>query len=72
MSAAARQHEIYLVINIQEQMDCTKPQAEDEYCPEAKNYLFNTNVVFNRAGVVIDRWALTLSYYFYRVVLSYE
>lgn len=55
MSESARRYELYLVINIQEKMNCSEPQAEEEYCPEAKNYLFNTNVVFDRTGAVINR-----------------
>lgn len=55
ISKAARDNEIYVVINIQEEMNCAEPHAEDEYCPEEKNYLFNTNVVFDRNGAVIDR-----------------
>lgn len=51
---AARQNEIYVVINGRETMDCTI-QNTDEYCPEEKVYVFNTNVVFNREGAVIDR-----------------
>ncbi|XP_032526858.2 vanin-like protein 2 isoform X1 [Danaus plexippus] len=56
ISAAARQNEIYVVINVQEILNCTNPQAEGENCPEQKQYLFNTNVVFNRSGAVIDRY----------------
>ncbi|CAG9559058.1 unnamed protein product [Danaus chrysippus] len=56
ISAAARQNEIYVVINVQEILNCTIPQAEGENCPEQKRYLFNTNVVFNRSGAVIDRY----------------
>ncbi|KAL4711785.1 hypothetical protein ACJJTC_005954 [Scirpophaga incertulas] len=54
ISKAARQHQIYVVINIEESMDCTAPIKEN--CPEAKRYLFNTNVVFDRSGAVIDRY----------------
>ncbi|KPI96015.1 Vanin-like protein 2 [Papilio xuthus] len=54
ISAAARVHQIYVVINVQEVMDCN--DAPGEYCPEQKEYLFNTNVVFDRNGAVIDRY----------------
>ncbi|XP_013146606.1 PREDICTED: vanin-like protein 2 isoform X2 [Papilio polytes] len=54
ISAAAREHLIYVVINVQEVMDCSN--APGEYCPEQKEYLFNTNVVFDRNGAVIDRY----------------
>ncbi|XP_075983847.1 vanin-like protein 2 isoform X2 [Anticarsia gemmatalis] len=55
MSAAARQNSVYLVINVRESVDCTVPQQGEE-CPEAKVYVFNTNVVFDRNGSVIDRY----------------
>ncbi|XP_068623393.1 vanin-like protein 1 isoform X1 [Battus philenor] len=54
ISEAARQHQIYVVINLQELMDCNN--APGEYCPEQKKYQFNTNVVFDRTGAVIDRY----------------
>ncbi|XP_049879633.1 vanin-like protein 1 isoform X4 [Pectinophora gossypiella] len=54
ISAAARANDIYVVINIQEELDCTKDRGEE--CPEQKEYKFNTNVVFNRTGAVIDRY----------------
>lgn len=54
VSAAALEHGIYVVINTEEVVDCTSnPVGED--CPEAKRYLFNTNVVFDRSGAIIDR-----------------
>ncbi|KAL0867648.1 hypothetical protein ABMA27_008399 [Loxostege sticticalis] len=55
VSAAALEHGIYVVINTEEVVDCTSnPVGED--CPEAKRYLFNTNVVFDRSGAIIDRY----------------
>ncbi|CAH2093814.1 unnamed protein product [Euphydryas editha] len=55
ISAAARQNEIYVVINIQEIVNCiTNPN--DEYCPQLNLYYFNTNVVFDRNGTIIDRY----------------
>ncbi|CAH2051806.1 unnamed protein product, partial [Iphiclides podalirius] len=54
ISQAALDHQIYVVINVQELMDCN--DASEEYCPEPKEYLFNTNVVFDRTGSVIDRY----------------
>ncbi|XP_028172897.1 vanin-like protein 2 isoform X1 [Ostrinia furnacalis] len=54
LSAAARQHEIYVLVNLQEEMDCR--DAPGEYCPEEKTYVFNTNVVFDRTGAIIDRY----------------
>ncbi|XP_072934499.1 vanin-like protein 2 isoform X3 [Epargyreus clarus] len=53
-SQTAKQYQIYVVINIQEIVDCN--DAPGEYCPEKKVYLFNTNVVFDRNGAVIDRY----------------
>jgi hypothetical protein len=53
LSTAAREHGIYLVVNLQEEMDCH--DAPGEYCPVDRTYLFNTNVVFDRTGAVIDR-----------------
>lgn len=55
MSAAARDNQIYVVINTRELMDCTRNDT-GEYCPELKEYIFNTNVVFDRNGTVIDRY----------------
>lgn len=55
MSAAARQNAIYLVINVQESLNCSRSQLGEE-CPENKQYYFNTNVVFDRTGAVIDRY----------------
>ncbi|CAK1590457.1 unnamed protein product [Parnassius mnemosyne] len=54
ISGAAQKHQMYVVINVQEVMDCNN--ATGEYCPEQKVYLFNTNVVFDRTGAVIDRY----------------
>ncbi|KAJ8711351.1 hypothetical protein PYW07_008593 [Mythimna separata] len=58
ISSAARTNDIYVVINGREHMDCTIPDtaAAGEYCPEEKEYIFNTNVVFDRSGAVIDRF----------------
>ncbi|XP_045454342.1 vanin-like protein 1 [Melitaea cinxia] len=55
ISSAARQNEIYVVVNIEEYVNCvTNP--DDEYCPQSNVYLFNTNVVFDRNGAIIDRY----------------
>ncbi|CAG4933177.1 unnamed protein product [Colias eurytheme] len=54
ISSAARNNRIYVVINIQEKMDCA--DAPGENCPEKKLYHFNTNVVFDRNGAIIDRY----------------
>ncbi|XP_049699303.2 vanin-like protein 1 isoform X2 [Helicoverpa armigera] len=55
ISTAARANQIYVVINGREMMDCTI-QNTGENCPEEKTYIFNTNVVFDRTGAVIDRF----------------
>ncbi|CAB3220557.1 unnamed protein product [Arctia plantaginis] len=55
LSQASRQNQIYVVINIRENMNCIQP-LEGEECPERKQYYFNTNVVFDRNGAVIDRY----------------
>ncbi|XP_004928912.1 vanin-like protein 2 isoform X1 [Bombyx mori] len=55
ISAAARTNQIYVVVNGRELMDCTKNDT-GEPCPELKEYIFNTNVVFDRNGAVIDRY----------------
>ncbi|CAB3220552.1 unnamed protein product [Arctia plantaginis] len=55
MSAAARRNAIYVVINGRESVDCRQPQ-QGEDCPEQQLYIFNTNVVIDRNGSVIDRY----------------
>ena len=55
MSAAARDNKIYVVLNTRELMDCTRNDTGED-CPELKEYIFNTNVVFDRNGTVIDRY----------------
>lgn len=55
MSEAARSNQIYVVLNTRERVDCVV-NANNETCPEAKQYIFNTNVVFDRTGAVIDRY----------------
>ncbi|KAM3964073.1 vanin-like protein 1 [Aphomia sociella] len=54
ISKAARDNKIYVLINVQEVMDCNN--APGELCPKKKVYKFNTNVVFDRNGAVIDRY----------------
>ncbi|XP_052739170.1 vanin-like protein 1 [Bicyclus anynana] len=56
ISASAIKSQIYVVINVQELMDCRNAGSPGETCPEQKQYRFNTNVVFNRNGAVIDRY----------------
>ncbi|KOB75417.1 Vanin-like protein 1, partial [Operophtera brumata] len=47
--------DIYVVLNTRELVDCVANNS-NENCPEAKEYVFNTNVVFDRTGAVIDRY----------------
>ncbi|XP_034828264.1 vanin-like protein 1 isoform X3 [Maniola hyperantus] len=56
ISTAAKQSQIYVVINMQEMMDCRNGGSPGENCPKQKQYRFNTNVVFDRNGAVIDRY----------------
>ncbi|VVC93049.1 unnamed protein product [Leptidea sinapis] len=42
ISTAAKENAVYVVINLQEVMDCEN--VTGEYCPEKKEYLFNTNI----------------------------
>ncbi|XP_026740918.1 vanin-like protein 3 [Trichoplusia ni] len=57
ISQAALDNQIYVVINGRESMDCTLEDTRAvEYCPEEKAYVFNTNVVFDRNGAIIDRY----------------
>lgn len=61
MSQAALQNQIYVVINIRESMNCMEPQQAED-CPEQIQYYFNTNVVFDRNGAVIDRYIVNLTF----------
>ncbi|XP_011563638.3 vanin-like protein 2 isoform X1 [Plutella xylostella] len=55
LSAAAAEHQVYLVVNVIELLNCsTNPTGEA--CPERQKYQFNTNVVFDRSGAVISRY----------------
>lgn len=51
ISCAARQHEMYIVINHQEKVNCTEND-----CPADGYLVYNTNVVFDRKGAVIARY----------------
>lgn len=55
MSEAAKANQIYVVFNTRELVDCIANDS-NENCPEAKRYIFNTNVVLDRSGAVIDRF----------------
>jgi len=54
ISCAARDNEIYVVINIAEKAPCT-----DEPCPRDKVFYYNSNVVFDRTGKIIARYRKT-------------
>ncbi|GBP27062.1 Vanin-like protein 1 [Eumeta japonica] len=59
LSNAARLNQIYVVINIEELMNCTVV-LEGGNCPNNTDFRFNTNVVFVRNGAVIDRSKMNL------------
>ncbi|KAL6266516.1 hypothetical protein P5V15_003364 [Pogonomyrmex californicus] len=54
ISCAARNNEIYVVINIAEKVPCT-----DVSCPKDKVLYYNSNVVFDRTGKIIARYRKT-------------
>ncbi|XP_045771210.1 vanin-like protein 2 isoform X2 [Maniola jurtina] len=56
ISSAAKENQIYVVVNVEEIVDCTSGDVAGESCPEQKVYLYNTNVVLDRGGAVIDRY----------------
>ncbi|CAH2259698.1 jg24303 [Pararge aegeria aegeria] len=56
ISSAAIENDIYVVINLEELLNCTSGYVTGESCPEQKVYIFSTNVVFDRSGAVIDRY----------------
>jgi hypothetical protein len=66
LSRLAMSYKTYLVANVQEVLYCNDTS---EYCPyedddDDKYYLFNTNVVFDRTGAVINRQAAVFIYIF--------
>ncbi|CAL1687896.1 unnamed protein product [Lasius platythorax] len=54
ISCAARENEIYVVINIAEKLPCT-----GDGCPEDNIFYYNSNVVFDRTGTIIARYRKT-------------
>ncbi|XP_015597848.1 vanin-like protein 1 [Cephus cinctus] len=54
ISCAARDNQIYVVINIAEKLPCEK-----DGCPSDKFLYYNTNVVFDRNGKVIAKYRKT-------------
>ncbi|GBP67322.1 Vanin-like protein 2 [Eumeta japonica] len=57
LSEAARENQIYVVANIRELLDCVfGGDDKGEICPNKKKYIFNSNIVFDRNGAVIDRY----------------
>ncbi|KAL6266517.1 hypothetical protein P5V15_003365 [Pogonomyrmex californicus] len=54
ISCAARDNEIYVVINIAEKVPCT-----DVSCPKDKMFYYNSNVAFDRTGKIIARYRKT-------------
>lgn len=60
ISCAAREKQIYVVINIAEKLSCT-----GSTCPKDKVF-YNSNVVFDRSGKIIARYVdFTLCIYIY-------
>ncbi|XP_011255058.1 vanin-like protein 1 [Camponotus floridanus] len=57
ISCAARDNNIYVVINIAEKLPCT-----GNACPTDKMFYYNTNVVFDRTGKIIARYRKTNLY----------
>jgi predicted amidohydrolase len=58
ISCAARNNEIYVVLNIAEKEACTEP------CPDDKVF-YNSNVVFDRTGKIIARYLVLLHNNYY-------
>lgn len=52
ISCAAREHNMYVVVNHHERVDCD----DDPNCPDDGFLLYNTNVVFDRGGRVVARY----------------
>ncbi|XP_037094746.1 pantetheinase-like [Pollicipes pollicipes] len=54
LSCLAKTHQMYIVANYVEKVPCS--QASDAECPADDFYLFNTNLVFDRNGTVIQKY----------------
>lgn len=59
LSCAARSRKIYVVVNLVEKYHCT---TKDQHCGSDGLKVYNTNVVFDRAGRVISRYRKTHLY----------
>ncbi|XP_055619365.1 vanin-like protein 1 isoform X2 [Toxorhynchites rutilus septentrionalis] len=55
LSCHARSHQKYLVVNLIEKAPCPEPD-DQRPCAKGGLYRFNTNVIFDRRGVVIARY----------------
>ena len=54
MSCLAKMNEIYVVVNLFEKVLCKLEQ--DPECPSDDVYIYNTNVAFDREGIVVARY----------------
>ncbi|CAB0027937.1 unnamed protein product [Trichogramma brassicae] len=53
ISCAAREYGLYVVINLQERVDCA---SSEDHCPADGFLLYNSNCVFDRKGRVVARY----------------
>ncbi|XP_037076705.1 pantetheinase-like [Pollicipes pollicipes] len=68
LSCLAKAHQMYIVANYVEKVPCS--QASDADCPADGFYLFNTNLVFDRKGTMIQKYNKVHPYIVEREVLQ--
>ncbi|XP_037931637.1 vanin-like protein 1 [Teleopsis dalmanni] len=56
LSCAAKKYQKYLLINLTEKENCTTVPEDTRPCSSNGINIFNTNVVFDRSGVIISRY----------------
>ncbi len=54
MSCAAKSHQISILVNMIDWVDCTA--ATDKNCPSDNHYQYNTDVVFNEKGAIAAKY----------------